>query len=117
MTTRWSSVTIDCIDPHRVAGFWSALLGRPVGPSEPAWVYLGERGDELPRLVFQPVSEPKVGKTRIHLDVTEGVETEQTLTALAGFGCDVAQGYHLSRPISAAAFDEWCARPAPALLR
>jgi predicted enzyme related to lactoylglutathione lyase len=70
MTTRWSSVTIDCIDPHRVAGFWSALLGRPVGPSEPAWVYLGERGDELPRLVFQPVSEPKVGKTRIHLDVT-----------------------------------------------
>jgi diguanylate cyclase (GGDEF)-like protein len=49
--------------------------------------------------------------------VAEGVETEQALTALAGFGCDVAQGYHLSRPISAAAFDEWCARPAAALLR
>ena len=49
--------------------------------------------------------------------VAEGVETEQTLTALAGFGCDVAQGYHLSRPISAAAFDEWCARPAAVLLR
>ena len=48
--------------------------------------------------------------------VAEGVETEQTLTALAGLGCDVAQGYHLSRPISAAAFDEWCVRPASALL-
>lgn len=49
--------------------------------------------------------------------VAEGVETEQTLTALAGFGCDVAQGYYLSRPISAAAFDQWCVRPASALLR
>ena len=48
--------------------------------------------------------------------VAEGVETEQTLTALAGLGCDVAQRYHLSRPVSAAAFDEWCVRPASALL-
>jgi diguanylate cyclase len=39
--------------------------------------------------------------------VAEGVETEQILTTLAGFGCDVAQGYHLSRPITAAAFDTW----------
>ena len=44
--------------------------------------------------------------------VAEGVETEQTLTALAGFGCDVAQGYHLCRPIPAAAFDQWCAERA-----
>jgi diguanylate cyclase len=41
--------------------------------------------------------------------VAEGVETEQILTALAGLGCDVAQGYHFSRPITAAAFDLWCA--------
>ena len=41
--------------------------------------------------------------------VAEGVETEQVLTALAGLGCDVAQGYHLCRPIPAAAFDTWCA--------
>jgi diguanylate cyclase (GGDEF)-like protein len=40
--------------------------------------------------------------------VAEGVETEQILSTLAGFGCDVAQGYHLSRPLTAAAFDTWC---------
>ena len=39
--------------------------------------------------------------------VAEGVETEQVLTALAGFGCDVAQGYHLCRPIPVADFDKW----------
>jgi predicted enzyme related to lactoylglutathione lyase len=65
-----SGVTFDCVDPQRVARFWSALLGREPGPSEDGWVYLGHRGDPQPRLVFQPVREPKVGKVRIHLDVT-----------------------------------------------
>ncbi len=41
--------------------------------------------------------------------VAEGVETEEALTALAGMDCDVAQGYHLCRPIPAEAFDIWCA--------
>jgi predicted enzyme related to lactoylglutathione lyase len=65
-----SGVTFDCVDPHRVARFWSELLGREPGPSEEGWVYLGHRGDREPRLVFQPVPEPKAGKVRIHLDVT-----------------------------------------------
>ncbi len=39
--------------------------------------------------------------------VAEGVESEQILTALAGLGCDIAQGYHFSRPVTAAAFDLW----------
>jgi diguanylate cyclase (GGDEF)-like protein/PAS domain S-box-containing protein len=47
--------------------------------------------------------------------VAEGVETESALSALRGLGCDVAQGYFLSRPISADAFDIWCAeRPVAA---
>ncbi|MFF5290598.1 VOC family protein [Paractinoplanes globisporus] len=66
----WSGVTIDCLDPALVARFWSALLGREPGPSPDGWVYLGERDDPLPRLVFQPVPTPAAGKVRIHLDVT-----------------------------------------------
>ena len=31
---------------------------------------LGERGDAVPRINFQPVPEPKVGKARLHLDIT-----------------------------------------------
>jgi predicted enzyme related to lactoylglutathione lyase len=70
MANRWSAVTVDCADPRRVARFWSALLGREEGQSEPGWVYLGERGDALPRLVFQPVPEKKRGKNRLHLDIS-----------------------------------------------
>jgi len=41
--------------------------------------------------------------------VAEGVETEGVLTALNGLGCDIAQGYFFSRPLTADAFDVWCA--------
>ena len=70
MVNRWVGVTIDCLDPQLVGRFWSALLGREPGPNEPGWVYLGSRNDAQPRLVFQPVSEPKQGKVRLHLDVS-----------------------------------------------
>jgi len=81
-----SGVTIDCVDPQRVARFWSALLGREPGPSQNGWVYLGHRCDPQPRLVFQPVPEPKAGKVRIHIDVTvDNVERAiELVTSLGG---------------------------------
>jgi diguanylate cyclase (GGDEF)-like protein len=39
--------------------------------------------------------------------VAEGVEDEPTLNRLRLLGCDLAQGYHLSRPLAADAFAEW----------
>ncbi len=39
--------------------------------------------------------------------VAEGVESEATLTMLKNMGCDIAQGYHLSRPLSEDDFQEW----------
>ena len=39
--------------------------------------------------------------------VAEGVEDEQTLVALAADGCDVAQGYLISRPVTGDAMLTW----------
>ncbi len=39
--------------------------------------------------------------------VAEGVEDQETLEALAAVGCDVAQGYHLARPMAVEAFEAW----------
>lgn len=39
--------------------------------------------------------------------VAEGIEDEDTLLALRGLGCDLGQGYYMSRPITAEAFTEW----------
>jgi len=44
--------------------------------------------------------------------VAEGVENEVAYTELARYGCDQAQGYHISRPVPAAELDHWLsARP------
>jgi diguanylate cyclase (GGDEF)-like protein len=46
--------------------------------------------------------------------VAEGVESREIWDRLAALGCDTAQGFYLSRPIPAAALDEWLAgRPEP----
>jgi diguanylate cyclase (GGDEF)-like protein len=39
--------------------------------------------------------------------IAEGVEDAPTLERLATLGCDLAQGYHLSRPMSGNAFTTW----------
>jgi hypothetical protein len=85
MANVWSGVTIDCLDPERVARFWSALLGREPGPSREGWVYLGDRGDPQPRLVFQPVSEPKTGKVRIHPDISVD-DVDAAMTTVINLG-------------------------------
>ena len=36
--------------------------------------------------------------------VAEGIEDQQALDAVSGFGCDYAQGFHFSRPLPADAF-------------
>ncbi|MGH2909774.1 MAG: putative bifunctional diguanylate cyclase/phosphodiesterase [Solirubrobacteraceae bacterium] len=41
--------------------------------------------------------------------IAEGVEDSATLEHLATLGCDLAQGYHLSRPLGADAFGRWLA--------
>ncbi|MGA8717134.1 MAG: EAL domain-containing protein, partial [Solirubrobacteraceae bacterium] len=39
--------------------------------------------------------------------VAEGVEDEATLRRLEKLGCDLAQGYHFSKPLPAEMFNKW----------
>lgn len=70
MPNRLVSVTIDCVDPQRLASFWATLLEMAPDPDPlPGWVVI--RGDGgITRVNFQPVPEPKQGKVRLHLDVS-----------------------------------------------
>lgn len=65
----WSEVTIDCARPEALAQFWAELIGGDVVVPLPGWFRLRPAGG-LPVLNFQPVPEPKRGKSRIHLDLT-----------------------------------------------
>jgi EAL domain-containing protein (putative c-di-GMP-specific phosphodiesterase class I) len=39
--------------------------------------------------------------------VAEGVESAAIIDRLSTFACDIAQGYHISRPLSAEAFQQF----------
>ncbi|MBU1330093.1 MAG: EAL domain-containing protein [Gammaproteobacteria bacterium] len=45
--------------------------------------------------------------------VAEGVELERSLRLLQRWHCDTAQGYFISRPLTASAFEAWAAHPQP----
>jgi hypothetical protein len=91
MAVEWQ-ITIDCADPAKLAEFWVLALGYELEPPPPGFASWeewaahlgapeGERDNGAsvvdpeavgPRLVFQQVPEPKVGKNRLHLDVKVG---------------------------------------------
>jgi predicted enzyme related to lactoylglutathione lyase len=67
---RLHEITIDCLSPALVGGFWSALLDAPLRDEPlPGWLRLGPLTEDGPLINFQPVPEGKQGKNRLHLDV------------------------------------------------
>ena len=85
-------VVVDCADPERLATFWGELLGRKVAHREANYVGL----EWAPRfgagLVFQRVSEPKVGKNRVHVDLI-CKDVEATIARVNELGGKRADGY------------------------
>ncbi len=101
-------ITFDCADPAALAGFWAEVLGYVLQPPPPgfadwdtaltAWgVPESHRNDRSaatdpdghgPRLFFQKVSEGKVAKNRVHLDVraAPGLDGEARMEALDAEG-------------------------------
>src|SRR3954471_21462935 len=64
-----AEVTVDCVDVAVVAGFWSRLFDAAPSEPLPGWRRLGPLTPGGPVLNFQPVPEPKQGKSRVHLDL------------------------------------------------
>ncbi|MBT0773833.1 EAL domain-containing protein [Kineosporia sp. J2-2] len=61
--------------------------------------------DEGEELIVRSVIE--LGRNLGLTTVAEGVETPDALVRLASFGCDIAQGYVLARPMPAEDLDRW----------
>jgi predicted enzyme related to lactoylglutathione lyase len=97
MAARLTEVVVDAADPHRLARFWSEVLGWPVTDEERGFSWISASGDYTarPMIVFVPVPEKKSVKNRVHLDVNpagvdQAVELERLL-ALGATRVDVGQ--------------------------
>jgi catechol 2,3-dioxygenase-like lactoylglutathione lyase family enzyme len=100
--TRLVHLVVDANDPPALGRFWAAVLGWEVLDEEPSETDIGPAGYTYPdpvtqTLVFVPVSEPKKGKNRVHLDLAtrsaehQAAEVERIL-ALGATRADVGQG-------------------------
>ncbi len=91
MTARLRSVTFDCTNPYRLAGFWSQVTGYQQDPdnhnqpADPEALLVAPDGQ--PNLLFSRVPEARTVKNRVHLDLmpTDGTR-DQEVARLLGLG-------------------------------
>jgi len=85
-------VIVDCLEPQRLAVFWSELLGRRIVQSREHWVDL----EWAPRfgagLCFQQVKHAKTGKSRVHVDIL-CADIQATAARVEELGGCRAEGY------------------------
>ncbi|GAA4893840.1 putative enzyme related to lactoylglutathione lyase [Stackebrandtia albiflava] len=100
MASRISELVLDCVDPERLAAFWSEVLGYvefdrdPDGSIEIGPPGVGFGGAQ-PTLVLSPSRDPRRGKLRLHIDVNPtDRDADEELERLRGLGArpvDVGQ--------------------------
>ena len=61
-------VTVDCLDPQRLARFWTELTAQTVAHEEGPFVFLAWPSRGLTAMAFHRVAAPTPGKNRVHVD-------------------------------------------------
>lgn len=100
MATRLLTIGIDTPDPDRLGRWWADALGWPRrGPDEFGDVEVSPPAGEppTPTLLFLPVTDPKQGKNRVHVDLTSRSDADQAaivqrLLDLGATRVDIGQG-------------------------
>ncbi len=87
-------VVLDCLDPERLAAFWTAALDFERVGEDGAFIGLRDPGGCLPTLVLQRVPERKITKNRMHLDVFSA-EFDEHLERLAELGATEVTPEHV----------------------
>jgi predicted enzyme related to lactoylglutathione lyase len=88
MSVRFAAVTFDCADALALAGFWSAVLDRPIAPAPPpspffAAIPMTDTGGN--GFMFIQVPEGKSTKNRVHLDL-DSTDVESEVARLVSLG-------------------------------
>lgn len=82
-------IVIDSRHPEESARFWGALTGSPWGTRPDGWAWV----EATPRLSFQPVPEPKTGKSPVHLDLRT-TDPDRAADQAVGLGATVLNSFH-----------------------
>jgi catechol 2,3-dioxygenase-like lactoylglutathione lyase family enzyme len=95
MTSRIAVITIDALEPRRIADFWAAVLGWRIVEDTDEGVGIAPADATWPTIDVVPVPEHKTVKNRFHLDLrADGSTQEQEVARLLALGArhaDVGQ--------------------------
>ncbi len=98
MSVRIQNISVDSLDPVRLAAFWAEALGWRITSVEPEEVVLeppaGSREEGVvPDVLFLPVPEGRVAKNRLHLDLrpSDQLAEVERLIGLGATHVDIGQ--------------------------
>ncbi|GAA0663077.1 VOC family protein [Streptomyces thermocarboxydovorans] len=85
---------MDAADPVALGRWWAEALGWVVVNDDPDEFEIRPEPDRLPGIIFEPVTDRKSGKNRLHLDFRpEDQQAEvERLLALGARHADIGQG-------------------------
>lgn len=84
MTLSVEMITIDCVNPEELAGWWATALEGELNALVPGeFVMVTKQG--TPTLGFQRVPDPTPGKNKVHLDFGSA-DKEAEVARLVGLG-------------------------------
>ncbi len=94
MGSRWYAVVVDSADPARLSRWWAEVLGYRILDEDANEVMVGAGDDSHPILFFTRSADSKVGKNRLHLDLSpddRDAEVER-LVNMGARNVDIGQG-------------------------
>ncbi|MGH9229305.1 MAG: VOC family protein [Acidimicrobiales bacterium] len=92
-----AAIVLDTPDPRALAAFWAAAAGWPIVGQGDDHAALARPDDMGPRLELIQVTDPKVAKNRVHIDVAPYAADDQAaeVSRIRGLGAtpaDIGQG-------------------------
>jgi hypothetical protein len=94
MSLEWEQVVVESRDPVALGQWWLKALRWIIVNDDPDEFEIRPQPDRLPGLIFEPVTERKQSKNRLHLDFRpddQDAEVER-LIALGASRVDIGQG-------------------------
>jgi predicted enzyme related to lactoylglutathione lyase len=95
MPVKLHHIVIDTYDLPGLARFWTQALGWQILSEREREVVIGPAVDAPAGICLMPVTDPKVGKNRVHLDLTTEAEDRDAeidrLLALGARRVDIGQ--------------------------
>jgi hypothetical protein len=94
VTLDWEQAVVDARDPAALGRWWAEALGWVIVNDDPDEFEIRRDVDQLPGLIFEPVTEVKQHKNRLHLDFRPDDQAGEVarLVALGATHVDVGQG-------------------------